>query len=697
MNSFSSETSNRAKELRNLLNEANHAYYILDAPVMEDSVYDQLYRELITLEENNPSLIIADSPSQRIGGTPSQGFSSIKHRIPLLSLDNAFNQKELDEWHSRILKIIHHEKTNHNAMANLQLICELKIDGSALALSYEKGILVKAASRGDGTEGEDITLNVKTIKTIPLKLQLKEPPPWVEIRGEAFIPYKIFNIINQERELNKEPLFANPRNACAGTLRQLNPQTVAKRKLDFFAYTIHLPNDWESNKDSFHKPTNQWESLEWLKLAGFKVNPHAELFPNIQEIAKFIDKWEKDRINLPYATDGVVIKINDFQYQRLLGFTQKAPRWAIALKHPAEEAPTKLLNLTYQVGRTGVVTPVAEFAPITLAGTSVSRATLHNSNRLLSLDLHVDDTIIVRKAGEIIPEIVRVVPELRIQNTKRLNFIDVCPECNKTLIQEMDAAATRCINDLCPAIIRGSLRHWVSKGALDIDGLGSKIIEQLIEKQLVQSIACLYKLDENTLQGLDRMGAKSARKLINALENSKKQPWHKKLYGLGILHIGESNAKALAIAYPNVKILSETACGNSAQIKGTFGIGDEIAESLHSWFSDKKNQTLLDNLIKVGLSLQENSEEIALRKKQLTNEKNSFYGKTFVLTGTLPSLKRSEAKDLIENSGGKVNSVISTKTSFLVAGLKAGSKINKAKDLGIQILNEKELKELLSQ
>ena len=696
MNSFSSTTYKRAQELRKILNKANHAYYILDAPVMEDEVYDQLYRELLSLEKKEPYLTSLDSPTQRIGSAPSLGFSSVNHRIPLLSLDNAFNTKELDEWNLRILKIINQQETPKSSISNLQMICELKIDGNALALSYEKGILVRAASRGDGTEGEDITKNVKTITSIPLSLQLQDPPPWLEVRGEAFIPYTIFEIINKERQINKEPLFANPRNACAGTLRQLDPKKVAERKLDFFAYTIHLPNDWESNKNDIKNPINQWESLQWLKHAGFKVNPHSELFANIKQITKFINKWEKDRHNLPYATDGVVIKINDLKSQAILGFTQKAPRWAIALKHPAEEAPSKLLKLTYQVGRTGVITPVAEFEPITLAGTSVSRATLHNAKRLLSLNLHLKDTIIVRKAGEIIPEVVRVIPELRTKDAIKLEFIEFCPECASKLIQETNAAATRCINNFCPAITRGTICHWVSKNALDIDGFGSKLIEKLIETNLIKSIASLYTLDENSLEPLERMGPKSAKNLIAALESSKKQPWHKKLYGLGILHIGESNAKVLAKSFPNVELLSKAACLYPSQIKETFGIGDEITESLISWFSNPNNQTLISNLEKAGLPLQENFEEKALRIKQLKNSENPLNTKTFVITGTLPSLSRSQAKVLIENSGGKVSSSISSNTSFLVAGQNTGGKLKKAKELGIEILNENQLLDLLS-
>ena len=697
MNSFSSQTFKRAEELRRLLNQANHAYYVLDSPIIEDSVYDQLYRELIDLEKKEPLLLSPDSPTQRIGNKPSEGFSKVKHRIPLFSLDNAFNISEISDWNLRILKLINQERINDSLIKELQMICELKIDGNALALSYKNGLLVQAASRGDGTEGEDITANVKTISSIPLVLDLQEPPQWLEVRGEAFIPNTTFEIINKDRENNNETLFANPRNACAGTLRQLDPKKVAARKLDFFAYTIHLPEQPQSTLTAYQHPNNQLEALDWLKCVGFKVNPHSKSCENIKEVKKFINTWEKDRHQLPYATDGVVIKANDFKQQIILGFTQKAPRWAIALKYPAEEAPTTLLKLTYQVGRTGVITPVAEFAPVTLGGTSVCRATLHNAKRLLSLDLHVNDTVVIRKAGEIIPEVVRVITKLRPENTDRLIFPAYCPECNSTLLKELNIAAIRCINSNCPAILQGSIRHWVSKGALDIDGLGSKLIEKLVEKKLVQSIACLYKLTTDAIEHLERMGHKSAKNLTTSLEASKKKAWYKKLYGLGILHVGESNAKALAKKFPNIELLTTAASKQPELIKKTFGIGDEISESLKAWFSDQNNQKLLADLQKAGVELQENSEEKAIRLQNRISQKSSLYEKAVVLTGTLSSLNRSEAKTLIEKAGGKVNSSISSNTSYLVAGLNAGSKLDKAKKLGIQIIDENAFMKLLSE
>ena len=390
----------RAAELRQLLNRAGHAYYVLDAPVMEDAVYDRLYRELLELEQNHPDLQRSDSPTQRVGGAPAEGFTSVEHRVGMLSLDNAFNRDDLQAWHERLLKVL-----DRPSDTRLPLVGELKIDGNALALSYRNGVLERAATRGDGSRGEEITANVRTISSIPLRLQIENPPEWVEVRGEAFIPDATFAAINAEREQRGEALFANPRNACAGTLRQLDPKVVAARRLDFFAYTLHLPGDAQ--------PPGQWAALEWLNRAGFRVNPNRERCEDLAAIQRFCDHWEQARHDLSYATDGVVVKLDDLQLQDEAGFTQKAPRWAIALKYPAEEAPTRLLRVGAQVGRTGAVTPVAEFEAVALAGTSVSRATLHNAVRIAELDLHLGDTIVVRKAGEIIPEVVRVLPELR--------------------------------------------------------------------------------------------------------------------------------------------------------------------------------------------------------------------------------------------------------------------------------------------
>jgi DNA ligase (NAD+) len=685
----------RVVELRRLLTRAAHAYYVLDAPEMEDPVYDRLYRELLDLEEAHPELVSPDSPTQRVGGAPADGFRSVEHRIPLLSLDNAFSTAELEAWYARLLKVLDRTPKAGEPPPALPMVGELKIDGNALALSYEQGVLVRAATRGDGERGEEITANVRTIQAVPLRLQLERPPAWVEVRGEAFIPDGTFTAINAEREVRGEPPFANPRNACAGTLRQLDPGVVASRRLDFFAYTLHLPEDWSPAGSDPPPPRSQWESLAWLAAAGFRVNPNADLCPDLAAVETFFAAWETRRAQLPYATDGVVVKLDDLRLQADAGFTQKAPRWAIALKYAAEEAPSKLLRLVAQVGRTGVVTPVAEFEPVPLAGTTVSRATLHNADRLEELDLHAGDTVVVRKAGEIIPEVVRVMSELRPLGARRLQLPHACPECGSTLVREQGEAATRCVNSSCPAILRGSLRHWVSKGALDVDGLGGKLIEQLVDRGLVASIADLYRLDAALLASLERMGEKSAANLVTALAASKAQPWHRQLYGLGIHHVGEVNARALARAFPSAAQLATASRDTPEAITAVYGIGGEIAQSLQQWFATPANQALLAELEALGFTLAAGEAERASGAAKDGGAPAPLSGSTFVLTGTLPSLSRSQAQALIEAAGGKVTGSVSRKTSYVVAGEEAGSKLAKAESLGVPVLDEAGLRTLL--
>ena len=682
----------RAAELRQLLNRAAHAYYVLDAPVLEDAVYDRLYRELLELESAHPALLSLDSPSQRVGGRPAAGFSSVRHRISLLSLDNAFSMAELEAWYGRLLKVLDRTPAPEQPAPALPMVCELKIDGNALALSYERGVLVRAATRGDGEQGEEITANVRTIASVPLRLELRDPPAWVEVRGEALIPDASFAAINAERQARGEALFANPRNACAGTLRQLDPKVVAARQLDFFAYTLHLPPDWTAVGDDPAAPSSQWQTLQWLAAIGFRVNPKASLCPDLPAVETFFADWQERRKGLDYATDGVVVKLDDLRLQDEAGFTQKAPRWAIALKYAAEEAPSRLLRLVMQVGRTGVVTPVAEFEPVPLAGTSVSRATLHNADRLAELDLHGGDTIVVRKAGEIIPEVVRVLTELRPATAERLQLPEDCPECGSRLVREEGEAATRCVNSSCPAILRGSLRHWVSKGAMDVDGLGSKLIELLVDRGLVRRIPDLYRLDGALLASLDRLGEKSAANLIAALQASRAQPWQRQLYGLGIHHVGEVSAKALAKAFASAARLASAAIESPEQITAVFGIGGEIAQSLQQWFSTAANRELVSDLERLGFSLANAPADPAASGEPSADH---LSGQTFVLTGTLPSLSRSQAQALIEAAGGKVSGSVSKKTSFVVAGAEAGSKLTKAESLGVAVLDEAALRQLL--
>ncbi|AFY72654.1 DNA ligase, NAD-dependent [Synechococcus sp. PCC 7502] len=665
----------RSQELKKILQAASYAYYILDAPTLSDEVYDRLYRELQDLEHTYPELITTDSPTQRVGERPATQFTSVQHNIPLYSLENAFTEAELQAWADRCERLLEH--------SNFEYVCELKIDGSALALTYEHGLLTRGATRGDGTNGEDITSNVRTIRSIPLRLNLENPPAILEVRGEAFLGLQSFEQINQIRALSGEPLFANPRNAAAGTLRQLDARKVSDRNLDFFAYTLHLP---ENTPEIQAQVQSQSEALEFLQKIGFKVNPNRGIYPDLAGVKSFADRWEQDRFNLPYMTDGVVIKINAFNTQSQLGFTQKFPRWAIAWKYPAVEVPTIVKAVTVQVGRTGALTPVAELEPVLLAGTTVSRATLHNSDRLQTLDLHIGDTVIVRKAGEIIPEVVRVLPELRPSSAPRFTMPIACPECDQPVIKPETEAVTRCINPSCPAIVRGVIEHWVSRDAMDIQGIGEKLISQLVEQNLIQAIADLYDLTLDQLLTLERTGRKSAEKVLEAINSSKTKPWSRVLYGLGIRHVGSVNAQLLADHFPSVELL---ATANSEAIAQIYGIGTEIAQAVQQWFQISSNQNLILRLQNAGLQFQGESTKPPIN--------SALSGKTFVITGTLPNLKRDQAKRLIQEAGGKVMESVSKKTDYAIVGADAGSKLEKATALGIKCLDEAEFLELLGQ
>ncbi len=667
----SSSVQNRVQELCKLLQRASYEYYALDAPTMEDAVYDKLYRELQDLEGQYPELVTSDSPTQRVGAGPSSEFLSVKHNIALYSLENAFGAADLAKWQERWQRV--------DDPKSFSYVCELKIDGNAMALTYANGVLVRGATRGDGVMGEDITPNIRAIKSIPLRLNTDNPPPIVEVRGEVLLPNASFEAINRDRTAAGDVLYANPRNAAAGTLRRLDAKVVADRKLDFFAYTIYMPGETTL-------PQTQWEALELLKSFGFRVNPHRERCKDLQAVQDYCDRWIEARHELDYMTDGVVIKVNEFDLQEKLGFTQKFPRWAIALKYPAEESPTILAGVTIQVGRTGAITPVAELEPVELAGTTVARATLHNADRLRELDLHAGDTVIVRKAGEIIPEVVRVLAELRKSGALPIVMPTHCPECNSEVVRPEGEAVTRCVNSSCPAILRGSLIHWVSRGAMDINSVGEKLITQLLEAGYITSIADLYELTSERLLQLDRMGQKSADKVVEAIALSKQQPWSRVLYGLGIRLVGAVNAQTLAEEFPSVEVLA--GAGPEA-ISGVFGIGPEIALSVSQWFHVPGNQALIERLRGAGLQL------VGAARERRAIEETAATGKTFVVTGTLPTLKRDEAKKMIRLGGGKVTDSVSKKTDFLVVGEDAGSKLDKALALGVAVLSEGQLLELL--
>ncbi|MBE9222696.1 NAD-dependent DNA ligase LigA [Cyanobacterium stanieri LEGE 03274] len=672
MASIPTEISNRVQQLKAKLQEASYAYYVLDNPIMEDSVYDQFYRELQTLEKDYPQLITVDSPTQRIGDKLDGQFNSVRHNIPLYSLDNAFNFEELKQWENRWQKQL-------SNTVDFDYICELKIDGSAIALTYENGILTRGLTRGDGITGEDITTNLRTIRSIPLKLKLDNPPPILEVRGEALLPLQEFERINQERARNKENLFANPRNAAAGTLRQLDPNIVSQRKLQFFAYNLYL----NSENIYIH---SQKESLDLLQQIGFLVNPNYQVCQTLEDVIDYCNYWENNRQKLPYMTDGIVIKINSLNLQNQLGFTQKFPRWAIALKYPADETPTMVEKITVNVGRTGAVTPMAIMKPVSLAGTIVQRATLHNYDFLQQLDIRVGDTVVIRKAGEIIPEVVRVIPELRPKNTHPFEFPTHCPECASELVRPQNEVVTRCVNNSCPAILRGSLIHWASRGAMDIRGLGEKVVTLLMEHKLIKSIADIYELKAFEIAELERMGEKSAQNLITAIEDSKKQPFAKVLYGLGIRYVGAVNAKILADNFQDINSLANA---NNTDLEAINGIGKEIANSLLEWFRLEQNKQLINLLKSYNLTLQNDN-------TQKDDEQLILEGKTFVITGTLNQLTRNEAKGLIQKYGGKVTGSVSSKTDYLLAGEKAGSKLIKAQELQIPIISESKLLTMLN-
>jgi DNA ligase (NAD+) len=672
----------RIEELRRLLQQASYAYYVLDAPTMEDTVYDRLYRELQELETKNPELITHDSPTQRIGERPATHFTSIRHNIPLYSLENAFNIEELQNWDQRWRR---HSLTQYNS-GEIEYVSELKIDGAALALTYENGVLTRGATRGDGVTGEDITQNVRTIRSIPLRLNFNdlENIAKVEVRGEVFLPLQVFKEINEKRQKAGEQVFANPRNAVAGTLRQLDSRIVAQRQLDFFAYTLHI-----TGLDDSSIANTQWQALELLQKMGFRVDTNHKLCHSIAEISEYYQYWDTERLNSPYMTDGVVVKLNTFRLQEQLGFTQKFPRWAIALKYPAEEAPTRVEKITVNVGRTGALTPLAEMLPVQLAGTTVSRATLHNSDRIELLDIRIGDTVIVRKAGEIIPEVVRVIKELRPSDTHPFIMPSHCPVCGQLVVRETGEAVTRCVNASCPAILKGEIEHWVSRDALDIKGVGEKLVYQLVDKKLIHSVADLYELTKEQLCVLERMGEKSAEKLIKAIAQSKNQPWSRVLYGLGIRHVGSVNAQLLTEKFTTVE---ELTAARQSDIAGVYGIGAEIAQSVYQWLRTPANQSLISRLQGIGLQLANSAEA------QVVGEINQkFAGKTFVVTGTLPTLKREEAKALIQKSGGKITESVSKKTDFLVVGADAGSKLDKAQNLGISQLTEAQLLAMLAE
>lgn len=658
----------RVEELTKLLNQYNKEYYVLDKPSVSDREYDRLMQELIELEAQYPELKSSTSPTVRVGGAILEGFNKVQHEKPMLSLGNAFNEGDLRDFDARIRKV----------SPNISYVCELKIDGLAVTLHYRDGQFVKGATRGDGVVGEDISENLKTIQTIPLHIPYKEP---LEVRGEVYMSKATLDKLNKQRAEKGEELFANPRNAAAGSLRQLDSRIAAKRELAMFCYAV--PSAEELGCQTHD------ESLQKIEELGFNVNPNREVCDSIDGVLTYIEKWSTNRFDLPYEIDGIVIKVNQLNEQQKLGSTVKSPRWAIAYKFPAEEVETILKDIIFTVGRTGMVTPNAVLEPVRVAGTRVSRATLHNEDYVKERDIRINDRVIIRKAGEIIPEVVKPVIDARHGDEAPFEMIQDCPRCGSELIREAGEADYYCLNIDCPARIVESLCHFVSRDAMNIDGLGVKVVEQLYDNQLIENVADIYKLQKEQLLPLERMGEKKVTNLLTAIENSKQNSLERLLFGLGIRHVGSKTAKVLAAHFETIDALMQATFDD---FKGIAEIGDVIANSIVHYFTQDANVQLINELKALGLNMSYTGAKVST-----ANEANEFYGKTVVLTGTLATLSRKEAGVKLEALGAKVSGSVSAKTDFLVAGEKSGSKLKKAQELGVTVIDEEMMLKMLGE
>ncbi|MEI2425397.1 NAD-dependent DNA ligase LigA [Priestia megaterium] len=654
----------RVQELRDLLNQYGYEYYVLDQPSVPDAEYDKLMNELIEIEESFPELKTADSPTQRIGGQVLDAFEKVQHQTSMLSLGNAFNEEDLRDFDRRVRQAVGDE---------FSYVCELKIDGLAVSLRYEDGYLVLGATRGDGTIGENITENLKTIRSIPLRI--KEPLS-MEVRGEAFMPRKSFEALNEAKMERDEVPFANPRNAAAGSLRQLDPKIAAKRNLDIFVYAMTDTGELEIDSHS--------ESLNLLDELGFKTNKERQTCETIDDVIAYIESWQTQRPELSYDIDGIVVKVDSFDQQAELGTTAKSPRWAIAYKFPAEEVVTKLVNIELTVGRTGVITPTAILEPVQVAGTTVQRASLHNEDSIREKDIRIGDYVVVKKAGDIIPEVVNVIEEKRTGEEQEFTMPTHCPECESELVRLEGEVALRCINPSCPAQIREGLIHFVSRNAMNIDGLGEKVISQLFREQLIKDVADIYTLTKQQLIELERMGEKSADNLIAAIETSKENSLERLLFGLGIRHVGAKAAKTLAQHFETIDKLTKATYDELVAINE---IGAKMADAIVAYFTQEEVQELIHELKEYGVNLTYKGPKLV----SVENVDSVFAGKTVVLTGKLEQLSRNEAKAQIEALGGKVTGSVSKKTDLVVAGEEAGSKLIKANELEIEVWDEARL------
>jgi len=653
--------------LRQQIEEHNYRYYVLDKPVISDREYDRLMRRLIELETRYPQFLTPDSPSQRVGGEPLKGFATTRHFRPLLSLNNAFDLGDLKDFHRRVVSLLGEEPS---------YVVEPKIDGLSVALTYEDGVLTVGATRGDGVVGEDITQNLKTIQVIPLRL--KKSLPRLVVRGEAYMPRAAFERLNREREERGEELFANPRNAAAGSLRQLDPRIAASRSLGAFFYEI-IYVEGETVR-------THWEALQLLEELGLPVNPERKLVHDIEEGYAYCQAWAEKRSSLAYDIDGMVFKVNELEWQTRLGNTAKSPRWAVAYKFPAEQAVTVLEDIIVRVGRTGVLTPTAILKPVRLAGTTVSKATLHNEDIIVEKDIRIGDTVVVQKAGDIIPEVVAVLPERRTGQERIFRLPDRCPECGSEVIRLEGEAAHRCTGGLsCPAQVREGIIHFVSRDAMNIEGLGPKVIEQLLNAKLIHDVADLYYLKYEDLVDLERMGPQSATNLLKAIAASKDRPLHHLLFGLGIRHVGQRAARILADHFGTLQALAQA---TESELTAINEIGPKMAASIVHFFAQEKNRQVIEKLARAGVNLVQPREEGGALP---------LSGKQFVLTGTLENYSRKEAQELIEKLGGKVSSSVSSKTDYVVVGANPGSKYDKALSLNIPILREEEFLALVNE
>ncbi|EAF8436286.1 NAD-dependent DNA ligase LigA [Listeria monocytogenes] len=658
----------RYEELINILDQYSYDYYVIDNPTVEDAEYDQKMQELLKIEEAHPEWVTPESPSKRVGGEVLEGFKKVAHDTPMLSLANAFNQEDLADFDRRI-----RDKVGDD----IAYMCELKIDGLAVSLQYENGKYKQGATRGDGTIGEDITANLRTIRSIPMKLQKDYS---IEVRGEAFMPKRSFQKLNEIREEEGQMLFANPRNAAAGSLRQLDTKIAASRNLDIFLYAVA---DFGEMGVETHSA-----GLDMLETLGLKVNKERRLCNSLEEVYAYIEEWTEKRAGLAYDIDGIVLKLNNLEQQRQMGNTVKSPRWSIAYKFPAEEVPTKLLDIELNVGRTGVITPTAVLEPVRVAGTTVSRASLHNEDLITEKDIRIGDTVLIKKAGDIIPEVIKSITEKRSGSEEPFHMPKNCPACDSELVRLEEEVALRCINPKCPAQIKEGLIHFVSRNAMNIDGLGEKVIIQLFSQHLIKDVADLFFLSKEKLLELERMGEKSVTNLLASIQASKQNSLEKLLFGLGIRHVGAKAAKSLAIHFDTMDNLK---VADKETLTSINGIGEKMADSIVTYFANEEVHDLLEELKRAGVNMTYTGPKL----EDMSEEELVFAGKTVVLTGKLEKLTRNDAKALIESLGGNVSGSVSKKTDVVVAGSDAGSKLAKAEELAIPIWSEEDLIEYL--